>query len=146
MQQFTETSLIKHSSSAVDLRLGWRFIFNDPKHTVTTTKDNSVNALDWPSQSPELNISGEIWKWPCNNVPHSTWWSLRGSAKKNRTNCPKIGVPSLQHHTQKDLRLLLVPNVLQARLQWARQHKICKTHYKRMQFIIVKHYKKPMFI
>ncbi|KAK3552257.1 hypothetical protein QTP86_006082 [Hemibagrus guttatus] len=48
--------------SALDLRLGRRFIFqqdNDPKHTAKITKewlrDNSVNVLEWPSQSPDLN-------------------------------------------------------------------------------------------
>ncbi len=46
----------------LDLRLGRRFIFqqdNDPKHTAKITKewlwDNSVNFLEWPSQSPDLN-------------------------------------------------------------------------------------------
>ncbi len=46
----------------MDLRLGQRFIFkqdNDPKHTAKITKewlwDNSVNFLEWPSQSPDLN-------------------------------------------------------------------------------------------
>uniref|UniRef100_A0AAQ4RHL8 Transposase Tc1-like domain-containing protein n=1 Tax=Gasterosteus aculeatus aculeatus TaxID=481459 RepID=A0AAQ4RHL8_GASAC len=48
--------------SALDLRLGRRFIFqqdNDPKHTAKITKEwlrhNSVNVLAWPSQSPDLN-------------------------------------------------------------------------------------------
>ncbi|CAJ1060179.1 IS630 family transposase [Xyrichtys novacula] len=48
--------------SARDLRLGRRFIFqhdNDPKHTATKTKewlqDKSLNVLEWPSQSPDLN-------------------------------------------------------------------------------------------
>ena len=36
---------------------------------------------------------------------HPTWWSLRGAAKRNGQNCPKIGVSSLWHHIQKDLRL-----------------------------------------
>ncbi|KAI3352059.1 hypothetical protein L3Q82_020874 [Scortum barcoo] len=47
--------------SALDLRLGRRFIFqqdNDPKHTAKITKewlqDNSVNVLEWPSQSTRL--------------------------------------------------------------------------------------------
>ncbi|KAG2457038.1 TCB1 transposase, partial [Polypterus senegalus] len=48
--------------SALDLRLGQRYIFqqdNDPKHTAKISKewlqDNSVNVLKWPSQTPDLN-------------------------------------------------------------------------------------------
>ncbi len=49
--------------SAQDLRLGRRFTFqqdNDPKHTAKITKEwlhnNSVTVLEWPSQSPDLNL------------------------------------------------------------------------------------------
>ena len=48
--------------SAQDLRLGQRFTFeqdNDPKHTEKTTqewiRDMSLNVLEWPSQSLDLN-------------------------------------------------------------------------------------------
>ena len=53
--------------SAQDLRLGKTFTFqqdNDPKHTAKTMqewlRDKSLNVLEFPSQSPDLNpISGE---------------------------------------------------------------------------------------
>ena len=50
--------------STQDLGLGRRFTFqqnNDPKHTAKTAQewrwDKSQNALEWPSQSPDLNPS-----------------------------------------------------------------------------------------
>ena len=49
--------------STQSLRLGRRFTYqqdNDPKHTAKTLQewlqDKSLNVLEWPSQSPDLNL------------------------------------------------------------------------------------------
>ena len=47
--------------SAQDLKLGRRFTFqqDNPKHTAKTMQEwrrvKSLNVLEWPSQSPDLN-------------------------------------------------------------------------------------------
>ncbi|KAI3353641.1 hypothetical protein L3Q82_004894 [Scortum barcoo] len=87
--------------SALDLRLGRRFIFqqdNDPKHTAKITKewlqDNSVNVLEWPSQSPDLNPIEHLWrdlKMAVHRRFPSNLMELERCCKEEWVrNCPKI--------------------------------------------------------
>ena len=85
--------------SALDLRLGQGFIFqqdNDPKHITKITKewlqDNSVNVLEWPSQSPDLNPIEHLWrdlKMAVHQRSPSNLMELERSCKEEWEKLPK---------------------------------------------------------
>ncbi len=76
-----------------------RFIFqqdNDPKQTSKITKewlqDNSVNVLEWPSQSPELNLIEHLWrdlKMAVHQRSPSNLMELERSCKEEWEKLPK---------------------------------------------------------
>ena len=91
--------------SVQDLRLRRRFTFqqnNDPKHTAKSTqdwlRDKSLNVLEWPSQSPALNLLEHLWRDLTIAVQRCSPSNLTEPERICREeweNSPNTGVPSL---------------------------------------------------
>ena len=116
MEQSTERSLKKtcsrafrtsdegsHSNRTTTLR-------TQPRQCRSGFGDKSLNVLEWPNQSLDLNPIHNHWR------PENSWAAmlpiqpdsaLRGSAVKNGRNSPNTGVIILYRHTQEDEESLL---------------------------------------
>lgn len=75
--------------SAQDLWLGKSFTFkqdSDSKRTAKATqgwlRDNSMNGLEWASQSPDLKPVEYLWRDLFTDVSHPTWQSFKGYTEK----------------------------------------------------------------
>ena len=83
------------------LRLGRRFTFqqdNCPKHTAKTMqewlRDKSLNVLERPSQSPDLNTSEEL-KLSMQRCSPYNLTEIERICREEWENLPNTGVPSL---------------------------------------------------
>ena len=91
--------------SSRDLRLAWRFTFqqdNNPKHTAKATlkwiKGKHLNVLERPSQSPDLNqienlsydLKIAVHQWKPSNLKEPEQFCLEEWAKLPVARCAKL--------------------------------------------------------
>jgi hypothetical protein len=91
--------------NAQDLRLGRRFSFqqdNNTKHITKTTQewlqDKSLNVIEWPSQSLDLNPIEHLWrdlKIAVQQLSSSNLTELEMICREEWEKLPITGMPSL---------------------------------------------------
>ena len=84
-----------------------------PRQRMSGLRGNSVNVLEWPSQSPDLNlIEHHCWGDSPSDSPYHNQTELERIDREEWQKIPNPGVQSLSRHTQEDLRLSALPKVL----------------------------------
>jgi hypothetical protein len=108
--------------SATVLGIKDNFVFqsdNDPKHTsklaTNWLKDNWVETLEWPAQSPDLNIIEHLWEFVDRNIPQKQRKSMenfRSAILQNWKNVPQSLIDSLIQSIPKRLQAVIDANGL----------------------------------
>ena len=112
-----ETNLFQ---SAQDMGIKDNFIFqsdNDPKHTSKYTnawiRQKDIETLEWPAQSPDLNIIEHLWEFVDRNIPSNKRKSMvifKNAIFENWKNIPQQLIDNLVESVPKRLQAVIDAN------------------------------------